>query len=268
MTRLLVFVDSERPDPYLNGVVHNLRSGSISLITFIHVFGFPGDASVQPNPGRAKRTLASVLQGITSLAQRAEYSYPDGRTVALDEQNSGVPPSSVKAFYTHVDNMAVRCESMDIHYRDLRKFLKKINQTEKEYIVDVTGFKKRFFGDFVALGLVDNLKNIRTFDLLVETNFEAPWKVLLHELAMTSAPAYDYVDIMETRIMADCSRAVFIRAPRLRYASMFAITLAAIGICLNWYFGLESEQAKWVNVLAQFATFSALFFIFFPPRDA
>jgi hypothetical protein len=268
MRHLLVFVDSERPDAYLNSVVHNLRSGPVDVVTFVHVYGFPGAVPSPLAAGLAKRMLTSVVCSIASLAHRAEYLSPDGTVVTLDLSNGSVSSDQIKAFYGPVDGMRVDYQAREIHYSKLRSFLRDVGRGGGEQSVDVTGCKKRFIGDFVALGLVDGLEEIRTFDLLIPTNFEKPWKTLLHELVQDASRAFEYVDILETRIMIDCSRAVFVRAPRLRYASAFAVLLALLGVVLNWFFGLDSIQAKWVNVLAEFATFAALFFVFFPPRNA
>ncbi|MFG1420921.1 hypothetical protein [Roseixanthobacter liquoris] len=73
------------------------------------------------------------------------------------------------------------------------------------------------------------------------------------------------MDILETHIIRDCARAVGLRAPRFGLAWMFAAGFIGLGIGLNWWFGLDSDTAKWVNVVAQFATFAALLFVFFPP---
>lgn len=267
MRQVLIFVDSERPDTYLNSVVHNLRSGSVTTVAFVHVYGFPGDTSLNSSSGLARQTLTSVLQGIASLAQRAEYVQADGQVVPLGDHNGSLTSDQVKAFYQPIEGMPVNYRSEEIHYGELRSFLRSARRAGGQHVLDVTGCRKRFFGDLVALGLVDGLQDIRTLDLQSPANFQRPWLMLLHELAAGPTKTFEYVDILETRIMIDCSRAVVIRAPRLRYASMIAVALAAIGVALNAYFGLDSIQAKWVNVLAQFATFTGLFFVFFPPRN-
>jgi hypothetical protein len=267
MSQLLIFVDSERSDTYLNSVVYNLRSASVTTVRFVHVYAFPGDTSPQAPSGLAKRTLTSILQALESLAQRAEYMQPDGTVVPLGSHNGSISSMDVRAFYQPADGRLLNYHSEEVHYGDLRQFIRGVRRTGGQHIIDVTGCRKRFFGDLIALGLVDGLEDIRTFDLLAPVNFNEPWRMLLHELSATSYKSFEYVDILETRIMIDCARAVVIRAPRLRYASMVALALAILGVALNAYFGLDSEQAKWVNVLAQFATFAGLFFVFFPPRN-
>lgn len=267
MSQLLVFVDSERADTYLNSVVHNLRSASVTTVRFVHVYGFPGDAFPRAPSGLARRTMTSILQSMESLARRAEYLQADGTVVPLGSHNSSVTGDEVKAFYQPVDGRPINYHGEEVHYGELRQFLKGVRRAGGQHIIDVTGCRKRFLGDLIALGLVDGLEDIRTFDLLVPANFKEPWRMLLHELAASPSKAFEYVDILETRIMIDCSRSVVIRAPRLRYASLIAFGLAIIGVVLNAYFGLDSDVAKWVNVLAQFATFAGLCFVFFPPRN-
>lgn len=268
MTEALVFVDSERPDTYLNSVAYMLRSETVSAVTFVHVYGFPGDANQSAVAGLAKRTLKAVFNSLEALAQRGEYLQSDGTTVSLDEHNGSLSKSEVKAFYQTVEGAPVNYQSMEVAYGELRSFLHKRSRRDSPQIIDVTGCRKRFFGDLVALGLVDGLNDVRTLDLLVKADFEEPWRMLLHELVEQKSKAFEYVDILETRIMMACSRAVVIRAPRLRYASMIALFFAATGIALNLYFGLDSNVSKWVNVLAQFATFIGLVFVFFPPRQS
>ena len=268
MTRLVVFVDSERPDAYLSSVAHNLRSRATSEVSFVHVYGFPGDAGSRDPSDIAARVLGSVLQRLDALAIRGEYVDDRGTPTALDEQNGSISSEAVKRFYSSADVRSVRFSNEEINYRDLRVFLRAVRRKGRDYIVDITGCRKRFIGDFVALGLVDDLAGVRTFDVLVPIDFAEPWRFLLHELESRPTPAFEYVDLLETRIIIDCTRAVVVRAPRFGLAWAFAVALAALGVGINWWSGLDSNVAKWVNVLAQFATFAALAFIFFPPRRA
>jgi hypothetical protein len=268
MRHLLVFVDSQRSDPYLNSVVYNLRSGQIKVVTFIHVYGFPGDGGSTLGAGLAKRIMTSVFQNIASLARRAEYVRPDGTIELVGDSNGSISSDQIKAFYGPVDAATVDYQAKEVSYGNLRALLRDMRRADGELIIDVTGCKKRVIGDFIALGLVDGVDEIRTFDLIAPANFSEPWKSLLHELERGASKTFEYIDMLETRIMSDCARSVFIRAPRMRYASIIAVVIALSGIALNAIFGLDSVQAKWVNVLAQFATFAALFFVFFPPRNA
>jgi hypothetical protein len=267
MTRLIIIVDSERPDAYLNSVVHNLRSRATSEVSFIHVHGFPGDTGSRDPSDLAARVLGSVLRRLEALALRAEYVDDRGALTALDRQNGSISSEAVKRFYSSANIRSVKFSSEEIHYRDLRTFLRTVRRKGRDYVVDITGGRKRFIGDFVALGLVDDLGGVRTFDVLVPIDFARPWRFLLHELETRPTPAFEYVDLLETRIILDCARAVVVRAPRFGLAWAFAVTLAALGVGINWWSGLDSNVAKWVNVLAQFATFAALAFIFFPPRS-
>lgn len=266
MTRLVILVDSERPDAYVNSVAYNLLSQAIEKVSFVHVYGFPGDVKSQAPSDLSTRVLSLVLQRLRSLALRAEYLTADGSTIALDKHNGSLSAEDVKSFYAPVIGRSVSYDNQEVHYRKLRGYLRSIRREGRDYLVDVTSCRKRFIGDFVALGLVDDLEGLQTFDVLVGVEFDKPWRYLLHELAHQSPANFAYVDILETRIIRDCARAVGLRAPRFGLAWMLATGLVALGIGLNWWFGLESETAKWVNVIAQFATFSGLLFVFFPPR--
>lgn len=267
MTHLVLFVDSLRSDTYVNSVVHNLRQGGIRKITFLHVYGFPGGEASSRQGGVASGVMIAVQNTIRLLAARAEYNLGEGTTVALNETNGACSSQEIREYYSASNATSVGYESIDVRYQELRDFLRKIKRHDLSYILDVTGCRKRFFGDFVALGLVDNFTDIRTFDILTTPDYGKPWTMLVHELESRSVAAFKYVDIMETKIMADCSRAVMIRAPRFWSAWLLALGIMTVGVGLNARFGLEGDVAKWTNVIAQFATFSALVFVFFPPRS-
>lgn len=266
MTHLVVLVDSERPDAYVNCVAYNLRSRAIASVSFVHVYGFPGDANSQAPSDLSSRVLGLVLQRLQALALRAEYVAADGSAIPLDERNGSLSAEGVKGFYAPVIGRSVSYDNEEVHYRNLRSYLRTIRRDRRDYLVDVTSCRKRFIGDFVALGLVDDLQGLQTFDVLARVDYDEPWRSLLHELTAQRPSNFNYVDLLETRIIRDCARAVGLRAPRFNLAWMLATGLVALGIGLNWWFGLESDTARWVNVVAQFATFAGLLFVFFPPR--
>jgi hypothetical protein len=267
MSHLILFVDSLRPDTYVNSVMYNLRQGGLQKVTFAHVHSFPGDEGSSLSGSLSSKVMAAVLNSIKSLASKAEYHHLDERTTPLSKDNGSFSADEIRRYYSAGDESPVVYESVDVNYRELRSFLKKMKRENPSYILDVTSCRKRFFGDFIALGLVDDFTDIRTFDVLTPPDYGRPWTMLVHELEQRSPVAFKYVDIMETRIMMACSRAVMIRAPRFWSAWVLAGVLVAIGVAMNAYVGLDSDSAKWINVVAQFATFAALVFVFFPPRS-
>lgn len=267
MTRLVVLVDSERADAYVNSVGYNLRSRAVSEVSFVHVHGFPGDERSRTPSDLSARILSLVIQRLEALAFRAEYVDDSGSVTVLDERNGAITSEAVKRFWSSANVRSISFRNDEIHYRDLRAFMRAVRRKDRDYLVDITGCRKRLIGDFVAMGLVDDLRDLRTFDVLRPVDFKRPWGSLLHELESQPTPEFEYIDLLDNRIIVECARAVVVRAPRFGLAWAFAVALAVAGLVLNWWFGLDSDTAKWVNVLAQFATFAALAFVFFPPRS-
>lgn len=267
MTNLLIFVDSERPDTYLNSIIYNMRTKSIRKVTFVHVSDFVNSPSHQSKRGLASRTLASVRKMIELLARHGKYIHQNGKLVILDEKNGILSNNEVREFYSQTEEASTAYESEDISYKDLRQYVQDFIKNNKEYVIDVTGLRKIFLGDLTALGLVDGVSGLYTFDLIKKADYSNPWKNLLHDLDRSSHLCYEYVNVLETKIFSECSRAVFIRSPRFKYAFFLVVAFIALGIGLNAYCGLDSNISKWINVISQFATLAALFFVFFPPRN-
>lgn len=266
MTHLVVLVDSERPDAYVNSVAYNLRSRAVKRVSFIHVYGFPDDVNSQVSSDLSSHIMMRVMGRLEMLATQGSYIDHNECIVPLGGPGDSLSIEEIKFFYSSgADN--VNYSSEEVHYRDLRNFFRQIRKGKQEYIVDVTACRKRIIGDFVAMGLVDGLRGLYTFDVTVTIDYGSQWKSLLHELANQRPVGFSYIDILETSIIRDSVRVVSWRAPRFGLAWIVVAALVTAGIGINLGFGLDSLFAKWVNVVAQFVTFSALLLVFFPPRN-
>jgi len=90
MKSLYLFVDSERPDQYLNSIVHGILNDGVRSVFFWHIRRPDGDEQPVPD-GYSARVMSDVQALLSSLADRAEYIDRKRGTVPLsDEAHSRV----------------------------------------------------------------------------------------------------------------------------------------------------------------------------------
>src|SRR5260370_20501752 len=96
---LYIFVTSERPDQYLNPILHCLQSRNLSKIVFVHVEGVP-DSEDDPNIS-ARSVRENVESLLTLLAYHGKYKYfvkgmNEGKEVDLQPFYISVKLASMK----------------------------------------------------------------------------------------------------------------------------------------------------------------------------
>ena len=271
--RLYIFVDSERPDPYFNAVVHCILYENVRFVTFMHILGLPGSdgqatADQKELAGEVSSRVRMLLEG---LAKEAKYTFytdrDDNRSVAIAEQEGEGIAEAVRVYYSQARACGVSYSEENVRYPDLRTRLREMAKNRRDTIVDVTAVKKRYLGDIVAAALLEGVKPVYTFDL-PRQDFETPWRVLIHSLAPTSPKReYKYIDIVDTPIFDDCARSILLRRPPLLLSS--AVTAVLLPIVLLAYFtiGPDSNVVKVLTPLSAVASMVSLALALFPARE-
>lgn len=183
---LYIFVTSERPDQYLNSVVHCYLHRNISKIVFLYIKG-TGDPEIGTNPNRG--VSLSVSRNVQSLLEQlanGKYKFyrGSGEEPIVDLGGVYQPPdlAVLKRIYKQCLDADLRWENIDVEYSALRAELSKINKREPNSVFDVTAVSKAFLGDIVACCIVEGIHSLYTFELKRKPDFEAPWSMLFHEL--------------------------------------------------------------------------------------
>jgi len=171
MKTLYLFVDSERPDQYLNSIVHGVLHENVRAVFFWHIQRPEAESATT---GYSARVMHRVQTLLTALAERGQYIDARDRRISLEAKYGGEGVKAIRDYYTRSSSVSVSFSNQDIQHKDLRDKLRSMKRHSQSYICDVTGLRKLFLGDLAAIALVENLRGLFVFDLIRAPDFEQP----------------------------------------------------------------------------------------------
>lgn len=271
MKSLHIFVDSERPDQYLNTIVHCVLERDVRTIEFLHIRMLTSVDTQSPSNGLSSRVMAAVQSQLKSLAERQEYTSQsaDGshQRVELAGIYGSEKAAEVAAYYGRVREISLSYSNREVDYEALRSVMQKLAENRDDAFLDVTAVKKRYLGDIVAAGLVEGIRGLWTFDLLTRsTDFDRPWSMLIHDLRSSGKGTYRYTNILDTQTYKACVRLVFIRAPRYKRMAVGTGVLILVSALGYFILGEDSQAVKVVLAMSGIASIASLALVFSPPR--
>lgn len=266
---LYLFVTSDRPDQYLNPILHCLqREKDLNKIVFLSIENGPEGNMSSP----ARFVRENVESFLSSLAYEGKYKYfmEDKKVKETDLQTKYSPEelATLKEKYASLKSRRVAWTDNEIDYEKLKEELAGIHKAEPDSIFDVSAVHKSYLGDIFAIGLVEGIHNICTFKLNKKENFAEPWKSLFHELEFKKPgdKGYDYVNLTKRHIYVECTKSIFNRQPPLVLSLLIAIILLIALIITSFVFGSTNWLALIISGVATIASVLSLFFLFFPPK--
>jgi len=270
MRELYVFVDSERPDQYLNSVIHCVLNCDVRRINFIHIKRLTDSDASRENTGLSARVMGAVqaqIQNLAELGEYIQYRYNQpGERIDLKNVYETDRFNQLQAYYKQFRRLSLEFSNQEIEYSKLRVMLAGISQKNLDNIIDITAVNKRYLGDIIAAALVEGIQCLWTFDLLLKPDFERPWKMLIHELTHESDIGYRYTNIIDTDTYKNCIRLVFIRAPRFRIAASIAfILLFTVGIS-TIFLATNSTFLQILGPVSSISSILSLAYVFWSPR--
>lgn len=272
MKTLHIFVDSERPDQYLNTIVHCVLDRDVRAIEFLHIRTLTSIDTQNRSNGLSSRVMAAVQSQLKNLAERHEYTSQsaDGshQRVELASIYGQEKAAEVAAYYERVREISLSYSNREVEYDELRSVMQKLAEKGSNAFLDVTAVKKRYLGDIIAAGLVEGIRGLWTFDLLIRTaNFDKPWSMLIHELRASGTVMYRYTNILDTQTYKACVRLVFIRAPRYKRMAIGTVALILVSALGYFVLGEESQAVKVILAMSGIASIASLALVFSPPRS-
>jgi hypothetical protein len=263
---LYIIITSDRPDQYLNVILHCLQYRSTTKIVFLQVEGRP-DSDDDPNI-TARSVRESVEALLAALADQGNYKYLAksdkyyGREVPLREKYALDRAASIKQQYHSLKTRNYSMAEEDIHYSQLKDRLINIHRhrKESEYIIDVSAARKPFLSDILAIAIVEKFDNVYTIDLKRGPNFDEPWKSLFHELEYKKrgGNGYSYVQLTTTPIFGDCRKSILILNPSLVLTLLAATAVLAGLIITSAFFGNSNWFILIIGFLAAIASLLSL----------
>ena len=255
---LYIFVKSERPDAYLNPILHCLEYESIDRVVFV---------DIQTNvlgSQKSKSNLASTLQlNVSSflqyLAEDGEYKcfedfdvYKAGDKIPLKDFYPN-EIDTIKVFYKKFASNITAWDNKTINYKNLKNEIYSLYRKNRKVIFDITAIDKKFIGDIYAISTLMGIEDIYTFALNIKLNFKQPWTMLYGKLNFNKGD-YQYVNVVDTDIFRDCSSSIKKERNKLITTIFIAIIFLLIYILasksgLNQVFTNLSSVASIISLL-------------------
>ncbi|WP_204137967.1 hypothetical protein [Halomicronema sp. CCY15110] len=260
MRELYIFVTTDRPDQYLNSIVHCIEKG-VKRVVFIQV---KDNRMEQIQLNLLKTNVYNLLRNLSI----GIYKYYTGafkdQVVQLDTEYAADELARLKAKYSLCLTDGIDWEVKRIQYLDLRKYISALSK-RKSSAIDVTSVSKVYIGDIFACSLLENIDQLYTFELLVKPNFEKPWKTLVHELV--EGKAYRYTNLVETLIFKDSNKSILIRTTPLLISIVLTVLFIAFTLVATFFFGFSSIFIQIISTIGTVLGIISFFLIYFPVRS-
>lgn len=260
MKNLYVFVTTDRPDQYLNPIVHCIRQGT-NRIVFIQV----EDGKIEQVQLNLLRTnVYSLLQNLSSGCYKYYTGGLKDTIVSLDAEYSVDEISKIKVQYNSCLTDNIRWEVERVKYLDLRQYISSLKTKNKNIIIDVTSVSKAYVGDIFACCLLENISELCTFELLVKPDFDKPWKTLIHELE--EGIKYRYTNLVETPIFKESAKAILIRTTPLFISIIGTVLFLVLVFAATFIFGSNSVFIQAMSTVGTALGIISFLLIYFPVR--
>lgn len=261
MKSLYIFVTTDRPDQYLNPIVHCIFRGT-NRIVFVQIEDSKTE-QVQLNLLRA-----NVYDLIKNLSL-GFYKYYTGNKkdtlFALDSEYSSSGLAKLKAQYIPclTDNIQWNIER--VNYLELRKYISFLHKKfGKNIIFDVTSVTKVYIGDILACCLLENISNLCTFELLIKPDFSKPWKILIHDLE--EGRQYRHLNLVETPIFKESVKAILVRTTPLLISIIGTSVLITLTLAATFILGNNSAIIQAISTVGTVLGIISFILIYFPIR--
>ncbi|MBW4474376.1 MAG: hypothetical protein KME45_28975 [Stenomitos rutilans HA7619-LM2] len=259
MRDLYIFVTTDRPDQYLNSIVHGIERGTRRVV-FIQV---EDSKTEQVQLNLLRTSVYNLLQNLSTGFYKYYSGASKDKTVQLDGEYSDSDLAKLKAKYSLCLTDSVDWVVDRVQYLDLRRYISNFGKRESA-IVDVTSVSKVYLGDIFACSLLENIDKLYTFELLVKPDFDKPWKTLIHELE--EGKTYRYTNLVETPVFRDSKKSILIRTTPLLVSVVGTVLFVAVTLAATFILGFSSVFIQVVSTIGTVLGIISFVLIYFPVR--
>jgi hypothetical protein len=256
---LHIFVTTDRPDQYLNSIVHCIEKGTKHVV-FIQVEDSRTE-QVQLNLLRAN--VYNLLQNLSTGVYKYYTGALEDKAVQLDTEYNADDLAKLKAKYSLCLTDGINWTVERVQYLSLRRYISVLGK-KKGVIFDVTSVSKVYVGDIFACSLLENIDRLYTFELLVKPDFDKPWKTLAHELV--EGKAYRYTNLVETPIFKESNKSILIRTTPLLVSIVGTVLFLAVTLAATFILGFSSVFIQVVSTIGTVLGIISFFLVYFPVR--
>jgi hypothetical protein len=256
---LYIFATTDRPDQYLNSIVHCIEKGTKHIV-FVQV----EDSRIEQVQLNLLRTnVYNLLQNLSAGVYKHYTGDFKDKVVQLDLEYNADELAKLKAKYSLCLTDGINWTVERIEYLNLRRYISALGK-RKSVIIDVTSVSKVYIGDIFACSLLENIDKLCTFELLVKPDFTKPWKTLIHELV--DGKAYRYINLVETPIFKESNKSILIRTTPLLISIIGTVLFVAVTLVATFIFGFSSVFIQVVSTIGTVLGIISFFLVYFPVR--
>lgn len=259
MKYLYIFVTTDRPDQYLNSIVHCIEQGTKNIV-FIQV---EDNKSEQIQLNLLQTNVYNLLQNISTGIYKYYTGSLKDTIINLDTEYNADEIAKMKVRYNLGLTDSISWKIERIAYLNLRKYIYSISRKTKDIFIDVTSVSKVYIGDIFTCCLLENIDSIYNFELLIKPNFDKAWKTLIHEL---DKGKYRYTNLTETLICKEGIKAILVRTMPLRLSIVGTIIFVALILAATLILGFNSAFVQIMSTLGTVLGIISFFLIYFPVR--
>lgn len=257
MKNLYIFVTTNRPDQYLNPIVHCIEKGTKKIV-FVQV----EDSRIEQIQLNLLRTnVYNLLQNLST----GFYKYYTGNfkdtVVQLDAEYNAEDFAKLKARYSLCLTDGIDWTVERVQYLNLRQYICTLSK-KKDGMIDVTSLSKVYLGDIFACSLLENIDKLYTFE--VNPNFDKPWKTLIHELQ--DGQTYRYINLVETPIFKESNKSILIKTTPLFISIIGTALFVTVTLAASFIFGFSSVFIQVVSTIGTVLGIISFFLVYFPVR--
>ncbi len=257
MKNLYIFVTTNRPDQYLNPIVHCIEKGTKKIV-FVQV----EDSRIEQIQLNLLRTnVYNLLQNLST----GFYKYYTGNfkdtVVQLDAEYNAEDFAKLKARYSLCLTDGIDWTVERVQYLNLRQYICTLSK-KKDGMIDVTSVSKVYLGDIFACSLLENIDKLYTFE--VNPNFDKPWKTLIHELQ--DGQTYRYINLVETPIFKESNKSILIKTTPLFISIIGTALFVTVTLAASFIFGFSSVFIQVVSTIGTVLGIISFFLVYFPVR--
>lgn len=269
MKTVYIFVTTDRPDQYLNTIIHWLDKGSNEFF-LVQV----EDIKNQTNTIQLKK-LRTNIYDLLKMLESGYYKYYSGELkgelICLKKNNEYEEDElerikiQYKLWYDRIMSDEVICMIKAIPYFELREYISSIYKNNRNLVIDVTSVSKAYIGDILACCLLENIHYLGAIELSKKPDFDHPWRMLIHDLKNQNK--YQYINLVETPIFKESAKSIIIRTIPISISIIGTALFILITLGATFFFGINSLFPQIVSLIAGVLGIISFLLIYFPIRD-
>lgn len=257
-TILYIFVTTNRADQYLNPIIFTVDNRNVKKVVFVEIIKQNGQQV------KAEKILKNVYDFARHLTEGYYLKHKPQKSISLIEFYNSSELERIKSLYKKCLMDKITWDKLEIYETDLYTFIISLSKAKEDLIIDLTCVSKPYLADVFSCCLLNKIDRVFTFDLIIEPNFNEPWKMLFHELE--EGTDFLYINLTKTSNINQVSKLISFRTfPRILVIILTGI-LVVIVLLLNFWLGNQSIVIQILNLIATVFTILSYLLLFIPQR--